>query len=86
MTPKQWIERTGAIGLISKRGRYGGTYAHKDIAFEFASWISVQFKLYLIKEGLEQSDRLRKLNRIAIEQMQILTADAGTRRLGQSTV
>jgi hypothetical protein len=50
LTPKQWIEKTGAIGLISKSGRYGGTYAHKDIAFEFASWISVEFKLYLIKE------------------------------------
>jgi hypothetical protein len=50
LTPKQWIERTGAIGLISKAGRYGGSYAHKDIAFEFASWISVEFKLYLIKE------------------------------------
>jgi hypothetical protein len=50
LTPKQWIEKTGAIGLISKSGRYGGTFAHKDIAFEFASWISVEFKLYLIKE------------------------------------
>jgi len=50
MTPKQWIERTGAIGIISKQGRYGGTFAHKDIAFEFASWVSVEFKLYLIKE------------------------------------
>lgn len=50
MTPKQWIERTGAIGIVSRAGRYGGTYAHKDIAFEFASWVSVEFKLYLIKE------------------------------------
>lgn len=50
LTPKQWIENTDAIGLVSKTGRYGGTYAHKDIAFEFASWISVEFKLYLIKE------------------------------------
>lgn len=50
LTPKQWIEKTSAIGLISKAGRYGGTYAQKDIAFEFASWISVEFKLYLIKE------------------------------------
>jgi len=50
LTPKQWIEKTRAIGIISKAGRYGGTYAHKDIAFEFASWISVEFKLYLIKE------------------------------------
>ena len=50
LTPRQWIDATNAIGLISKSGRYGGTYAHKDIAFEFASWISVEFKLYLIKE------------------------------------
>lgn len=50
LTPKQWIEATNAIGLISKQGRYGGTYAQKDIAFEFASWVSVEFKLYLIKE------------------------------------
>jgi len=50
LTAKQWIEKTGAIGIVSKPGRYGGTYAHKDIAFEFASWISVEFKLYLIKE------------------------------------
>ena len=50
LTPKQWIEKTGAIGIMSSAGRYGGTYAHKDIAFEFASWISVEFKLYLIKE------------------------------------
>jgi len=50
LTPKQWIEKVNAIGIISKSGRYGGTYAHKDIAFEFASWISVEFKLYLIKE------------------------------------
>ncbi|WP_287125592.1 KilA-N domain-containing protein [Desulfobacter sp.] len=50
LTVKQWVEKTRAIGIISKPGRYGGTYAHKDIAFEFASWISVEFKLYLIKE------------------------------------
>jgi len=50
LTAKQWIEKTNAIGLISKSGSYGGTYAHRDIAFEFASWISVEFKLYLIKE------------------------------------
>jgi len=50
LTPKQWISKTAAIGIISKAGRYGGTYAQKDIAFEFASWISVEFKLYLIKE------------------------------------
>jgi hypothetical protein len=50
LTPRQWIDTTNAKGLVSKSGRYGGTYAHKDIAFEFASWISVEFKLYLIKE------------------------------------
>jgi hypothetical protein len=50
LTPKQWIEKTGAIGIVSSAGRYGGTYAHRDIAFEFASWISVEFRLYLIKE------------------------------------
>lgn len=50
LSPKLWTEKTGAIGIISKAGRYGGTYAHKDIAFEFASWVSVEFKLYLIKE------------------------------------
>jgi len=50
LTPKRWIASTNAIGIISKSGRYGGTYAHQDIAFEFASWISAEFKLYLIKE------------------------------------
>jgi hypothetical protein len=50
LSPQKWIESTNAIGLISKSGRYGGTFAHKDIAFEFASWISVEFKLYFIKE------------------------------------
>jgi len=50
LTSKQWIEKTNAIGIIAKAGRYGGTYAHKDIAFEFASWISPKFKIYLIKE------------------------------------
>ena len=51
LTPKKWIEATNAIGFISKAGRYGGgTFAHKDIAFEFGSWLSPEFKLYLIKE------------------------------------
>ncbi len=50
LSPKKWIETTCAIGLISKSGRYGGTYAHKDIAFKFASWISVEFELYIVKE------------------------------------
>lgn len=47
---KQWIARTNSIGIIAKAGRYGGTFAHKDIAFEFASWVSPQFKLYLLRE------------------------------------
>jgi hypothetical protein len=50
LTPRKWIEATDAIGIASKSGRNGGTYAHKDIAFEFASWLSPVFKLYLIKE------------------------------------
>lgn len=50
MTPKKWIERMSAIGITSQAGRYGGTYAHPDIAFEFASWISPEFKLYIIKD------------------------------------
>jgi hypothetical protein len=50
LSPSKWIEATNAIGLISKQGNSGGTFAHKDIAFEFASWISAGFKLYLIKE------------------------------------
>jgi KilA-N domain len=63
MTPKKWIENTAAIGLISKSGRYGGTFAHKDIALEFASWISIEFKLYVIKEFQrlkdDENDRLK---------------------------
>lgn len=50
LTPQKWIAATNAIGIISKSGRYGGTYAHKDIAFEFASWISPEFKLYVIQD------------------------------------
>ena len=51
LSPQQWVKATNAIGIISKSGRYGGgTYAHKDIAFEFASWLSPEFKLYIIKD------------------------------------
>ena len=50
LSPTKWISTTNAIGILSKSGRYGGTYAHKDIAFKFASWISVEFELYIIKE------------------------------------
>ena len=51
MSPQKWIKETGAIGLVSKSGRYGGgTFAHSDIAFKFAAWISAEFELYLITE------------------------------------
>ena len=50
MTPGKWIESTNAIGIVSKAGRYGGTYAHYDIAMEFASWLSPEFKLYIIQD------------------------------------
>ena len=63
LTPQEWIEKTNAIGIVCKSGRYGGTYAHKDIAFKFASWISVEFELYLIKEF----QRLKKQEYKSIE-------------------
>ena len=50
LSAKEWMEKTGAVGIISRAGRYGGTFAHKDIAFEFAMWISPEFKVYLIKD------------------------------------
>lgn len=50
MSAKKWVERTNGVGLMAKAGRYGGTFAHRDIAFEFGSWLSPEFKLYLIKE------------------------------------
>jgi hypothetical protein len=63
LTPQKWIEATDAIGIISKSGRYGGTFAHKDIAFEFATWLSTPFKFYLIKEFQrlkeDETDRLK---------------------------
>jgi hypothetical protein len=63
LTPKHWISATNAIGIVSKTGRYGGTFAHIDIAFEFASWMSAEFKFYLIKEfqrlKIEESNRLK---------------------------
>jgi hypothetical protein len=77
LTAKRWIDATGAVGLISKAGRYGGTYAHKDIAFEFASWISVEF----IHMGLLHGERLKRLNQIAIRQMQTLVNVGNLRQL-----
>lgn len=50
MSPQKWINATRAVGILSKPGRYGGTYAHRDIAFKFASWVSVEFELYIVKE------------------------------------
>ena len=63
LSASEWIEKTGVIGIFVKKGRYGGTYAHKDIAFEFASAISPVFKLYLIKEfqRLKEENNLKKL-------------------------
>ncbi len=60
LSVKQWAEKTNSRGIVAKAGRYGGTYAHKDIAFEFASWVSPQFKLYLIKEFQRLKDEERK--------------------------
>ena len=65
MTPKRWIENTDAIGIVSKSGRYGGTFAHKDIALEFASWISIEFKLYVLKEFQRLKDD--ENNRLQLE-------------------
>jgi hypothetical protein len=63
LSAKKWVELTAAKGLIASAGRYGGTYAHKDIAFEFGSWLSPEFKLYLIKEFQrlkdDENDRLK---------------------------
>lgn len=61
LSPQKWINATNAIGIISKSGRYGGTYAHKDIAFKFASWISVEFELYIIKEFQRLKEDEQKL-------------------------
>lgn len=60
LSAKQWIQKTNAIGIISKAGRYGGTYAHKDIAFEFATWISPELKFYLIKEFQRLKEKEQK--------------------------
>ena len=64
LSPKRWIESTNAIGITSKAGRYGGTFAHQDIAFEFASWISAEFKLYILKE-------FQRLKQEEVEQKQL---------------
>ena len=61
LSPSKWIETPGAIGIVSKSGRNGGTYAHKDIAFKFASWISVEFELYFIKEFQRLKEEEQKI-------------------------
>lgn len=81
LSASEWIERTNAIGIIVKKGRYGGTYAHKDIAFEFASSISPVFKLYLIKEferlkELENSNREWDVKRILTKNNYLIHTDA----------
>jgi hypothetical protein len=60
LSVKQWVEKTNSRGIIAKAGRYGGTYAHKDIAFEFAMWISPEFKVYLIREFQRLKDAEQK--------------------------
>lgn len=63
LSPKKWVEKTDAIGIISKGGRYGGAFAHTDIAFEFASWISAEFKMYVIQDYKRlKSDENSKLS------------------------
>ena len=61
LSVKKWTEKTNSKGIIAKSGRYGGTYAHKDIAFEFATWVSPQFKLYLLKEFQRLKEQEQKL-------------------------
>jgi hypothetical protein len=61
MSPQKWIETTNAKGIVSKSGRYGGTFAHKDIAFKFAAWISIEFELYFIKEFQRLKEEEHKL-------------------------
>lgn len=61
LSPQKWIIATNAIGIISKAGRYGGTFAHKDIAFKFASWISVEFELYIVKEFQRLKEEEQKM-------------------------
>jgi len=92
---KQWIAKTNATGLTAKAGRYGGTFAHRDIAFEFASWISPKFKLYrivvlsnlesinaeLIRQALTQAERLRALNATAIAQLRSLVSSKVIKKL-----
>ena len=92
------IEKTSAIGLIVKKGKYGGTYAHKDIAFEFGMWISPEIKIYLIKEFQrlknEEAERLKSdwdvkrtlLNEIAIIQIKSLVENSSIKKLEEGKI
>ncbi|MDD3861387.1 MAG: KilA-N domain-containing protein [Candidatus Gracilibacteria bacterium] len=73
LTPQKWIKTTHAIGIISRSGRNGGTFAHKDIAFEFASWISAEFKLYLIKEFQRLKEEEDQRNHLGWDAKRMLT-------------
>jgi hypothetical protein len=73
MSVKAWVQRTNGIGLIAKAGRYGGTFAHKDIAFEFGSWLSPEFKLYLIKEFQRLKEQEVQTNQLEWNVRRLLT-------------
>ncbi len=73
LSPQRWITTTNAIGILSKSGRYGGTFAHQDIAFEFASWVSSEFKLYLIKEFQSLKESQYKERKLEWETSRILS-------------
>jgi hypothetical protein len=82
LNPKQWIEKTNAIGIISQAGRYGGTYAHRDIAFEFASWLEPKFKLFVIKDYQRLKKlEFEKLNRSQLIQDKIDTSSFSNEKL-----
>lgn len=68
LSPQKWVDNTNAIGLFSKAGRYKGTYAHKDIAFKFASWISVEFELYIVKEFQRLKEQEQQLTGWTVKQ------------------
>lgn len=89
LSPSKWIESTNAIGIISKAGSGGGTYAHLDIAFEFASWVSAEFKLYILVEfkrlkaegNIRDAANIEQLNKIAITQMKSLSGNKNLKKL-----
>ena len=72
LSPQKWINTTGAIGIVSRSGRYGGTFAHKDIAFKFASWVSVEFELYLVNNLVPSEVTPQQANRIYASEADVL--------------